>query len=261
MRDIAKELHLDEIKVQALEDNRFDVLGAAVFTKGYLRKYAELVHVPIDDVLADYYRMHRATGAPPVVKPRQVKAVSPINPGRWIVGVILLALLAGAWWWWMNRPPAPVAAAATGSAVQSRVREQPDDAPDNAADVQREPSSSDAAGVTSSGPVREPATSVTQPVVLDAEPAPAPAVAEPTGLQVRLSFSGDCWTEVTDGSGRRLFFGLGTAGRIVTVSGSPPVRMLLGNNDNVSVQVNGVDYVVRPAQLRGNTARLTVGGQ
>ena len=31
--DIAKELHLDELKVNALEENEFDVLGAPVFAK------------------------------------------------------------------------------------------------------------------------------------------------------------------------------------------------------------------------------------
>ena len=43
--EIAKELHLDEPKVRALERNEFDVLGAPVFAKGHLRKYAQLVDV------------------------------------------------------------------------------------------------------------------------------------------------------------------------------------------------------------------------
>ncbi len=38
--EVAKELHLDEPKVRALERNEFDVLGAPVFAKGHLRKYA-----------------------------------------------------------------------------------------------------------------------------------------------------------------------------------------------------------------------------
>ena len=63
--DIARQLHLDEPRVQALEENRFDALGAPVFAKGYLRKYADLVGVPVDDVMADYYTINRATGAPP----------------------------------------------------------------------------------------------------------------------------------------------------------------------------------------------------
>ncbi len=67
VQDIAKELHLDEPKVRALEKNQFDVLGAPVFAKGHLRKYADLVGVSVDDVMTDYYQMNRSVGAPPVV--------------------------------------------------------------------------------------------------------------------------------------------------------------------------------------------------
>ena len=38
--EIAKELHLDEPKVRALEKNDFEMLGAPVFAKGHLKKYA-----------------------------------------------------------------------------------------------------------------------------------------------------------------------------------------------------------------------------
>ena len=55
IRDIAKELHLDEPKVRALEENRFEVLGAPVFAKGHMRKYAELVGAPVDELLTEYY--------------------------------------------------------------------------------------------------------------------------------------------------------------------------------------------------------------
>ena len=284
MRDIAKELHLDEVKVQALEDNRFDVLGAAVFTKGYLRKYAELVHVPIDDVLADYYKMNRATGAPPVVGPKRPKSRAPINPGPWIAGILLLAAVAAGTWWWLNQDsgfviparntggvPTPAQATAepaagsparagTGSATPA----------DSGADsgTGTEPSTAPAAAGTGTNALSpptgagetNPAPAAAAPQTTVQEPSP-PGTAEPgAATRLSLSFSGDCWTEVTDGNGTRLFFGLGTAGRNVSVSGVPPIRVLLGDNDNVRVQVNGRDYVVAPSELRGNTARLSIGG-
>jgi cytoskeleton protein RodZ len=267
MRDIAKELHLDEVKVQALEDNRFDVLGAPVFTKGYLRKYAELVHVSIDDVLADYYRMNRATGAPPVVGPKRPKSRTPINPGPWIVGILVLVLLTAAAWWWLNRPPAAALPERSAGGTPQSVPQEPNaesgaenasEADDsNTAQAGGEASGTAALADDSSRPVSSGSGRSAAP-----EPAPAtgssvPPVAE---TQLSLRFSGDCWTEVTDGNGSRLFFGLGTAGRNVTVSGVPPIRVLLGDNDNVSLQVNGADYDVAPSELRGNTARLSIGG-
>ena len=69
--EVAKELHLDEHKVRALERNDFDVLGAPVFAKGHLRKYAQLVGVDEDDVFADYYRLTRQDVAPPIIVGRR----------------------------------------------------------------------------------------------------------------------------------------------------------------------------------------------
>ena len=43
------------------------MLGAPVFAKGHLRKYAEMVGVDVDDIMTDYYQMNRSTGTPPVV--------------------------------------------------------------------------------------------------------------------------------------------------------------------------------------------------
>ena len=65
--EIAKELHLDDFKVRALENNEFEVIGAPVFAKGHLRKYAQLVKVDEADVLADYYQLERTSGAPLVL--------------------------------------------------------------------------------------------------------------------------------------------------------------------------------------------------
>ncbi|MEQ9561271.1 MAG: DUF4115 domain-containing protein [Woeseiaceae bacterium] len=265
MRDIAKELHLDEVKVQALEDNRFDVLGAPVFTKGYLRKYAELVNVPIDDILADYYKMNRATGAPPVVGPRRPKESNPINPGPWAAGILVLALAGGLAWWWFNRPPAQETPLSRGaSTVPQTPEEEPvDELPDES--VATLPVESPAAGSEQStepesadGTAEQSAPTIAQQSAATPDNTAAPSTTLLT--QLTLRFSGDCWTEVTDGNGNRLFFGLGTDGRNVAVSGVPPIRVLLGDNDNVSLQVNGVDYTVRPSELRGNTARLSIGG-
>ncbi len=87
------------------------------------------------------------------------------------------------------------------------------------------------------------------------------SIAAEGSVELTLSFSGDCWTEVTDATGRRLYFDLGTDGRSVTLSGVEPLGVLLGNSLNVSIQVNGFDYSIPAANRRGNTARLTIYGQ
>ena len=259
--DIAKELHLDEYKVQALEENKFDVLGAPVFAKGHLRKYAELVGVPIDDILADYYSLNRAVGAPPVVgRPR--KQARELNLGPWIVGVLIIAVIGGAVYWWLGRPPAPAASSAPVTATETRLElpAQPEVVTGN--------SEADTAG--ESAPLNAPAaadeTAPAPTPVSDESAAPAAAVIVPptaspaSDSQVRLTmtFEGDCWTEVSDASGARLYFDLGRAGRTINVSGEPPLRVLFGNSDNVNVAVDGRDYPILAAMRRGQTARLTI---
>ncbi len=278
MRDIAKELHLDEAKVQALEDNRFEVLGAPVFAKGYLRKYAELVSVPMDDVLADYYRLNRAVGAPPVVGPRRMRPPTEFSPVPWIAGIVILLVAAAAAYWWVSRPPLPTGATLTRNAsppLESEAHSGQFVQPAEIASVPLpSPESVDAEAESGDAATAEPADSPRDDTESSAalpssvEPAAETDSADdsPAGqagdveVQLQLSFSGDCWTEVTDANGRRLYFGLGTDGRNITVSGVPPLRVLLGDNDNVSLLVNGQAYTVQAYELRGNTARLSIAG-
>src|SRR5210317_1863387 len=104
--EIAKELHLDEVKVRALERNEFDILGAPVFAKGHLKKYAQLVGVNPDDVLADYFTLERSANAEPVVSVRP-RLRQELSPGPWIA-VIVVVIIAATAYWWFTRPVEPV---------------------------------------------------------------------------------------------------------------------------------------------------------
>jgi cytoskeleton protein RodZ len=253
--EIAKELHLDEAKVQALEENLFDLLGAPVFAKGHLRKYAELVGVPTDDVLADYYKLNRSTGAPPVVGPKRLKPPVDISLGPWIAGAVLIALLAGAIYWWLNREPSAEITATPGT-LEPFVSDR--------ADEELEPavkSSSADVPAGEAGPAEVDAAPAAAEIKARVEPAydqgPVAAAGE-NQLQIAMTFSGDCWTEITDANGERLFFGLGQAGQVVTRNGIPPLRALFGNANNVSVTVDGVEFPIASRAGRGNTARVTI---
>jgi len=264
--DIAKELHLDEQKVRALEENKFDVLGAPVFAKGHLRKYAELVGVPLDDILADYYSLNRAVGAPPVVgRPRKIER--DYHLGQWLAAIMIIALLGavvvGVYWWYENRPLEPVTQ--TNSATLAPFASTADNDIDASTGSEVTTSLPETVAVgdvdTASGAA---IIAANQPEIVDDVVKVAAATPESSspsaGPQATLTmnFSGDCWTEVSDASGKRLYFDLGTAGRNVSVTGAAPLRALFGDSANVSVAINGQDYVI-PASLRsGRTARLTV---
>ena len=101
---------------------------------------------------------------------------------------------------------------------------------------------------------------VIEPVVEEeAEPAPAPVV-EAGQLRLLVTYTGDCWTEITDASGRRLLFDLGKDGRTVELSGAEPFNVLFGNPGNVSLRVNGETYALPPTNRPDRPMRLTISG-
>ena len=54
IREAAEEMHLDASIVEAIEANRFVALGAPVYAKGHLRKYATLLGLAPELVIARY---------------------------------------------------------------------------------------------------------------------------------------------------------------------------------------------------------------
>ena len=276
--EIAKELHVEEAKIRALENNDFDVLGAPVFAKGHLKKYSQLVGVDHDDVLADYYRLTRSQEMPPVIVNRK-KPRREVSPGPLMAAIAVVVLAALAYWMLVERPivTPPVPGDATSStAPEAALPPEPELTADS---VLVEGSDADA-GADEAGTDEDPAAEQTpeelpvQPpadepeeLAAEAEQQPPPVVVEtapPAASEndVRLSvtFLGDCWTEITDASGRRLFFQLGRSGRTVNVSGPGPLSVLFGDVDNVDMRVNGEDFTIPAANRRGRTARLTISG-
>lgn len=248
--EIAKELHLDEYKVRALERNEFDVIGAPVFAKGHLRKYAQLVGVPEEDVMTDYHLIDRSHGAPPEISLRS-RPRREISPGPWLAAIAAITVLGLAYWWLAGRTPAAEVAAPAIAPMQSDA--------ESSADLPQTIGSSDALDVPEALDNEVSSEASNDAETVAATPAiPPPVVRISTEMRVSVTFSGDCWTEITDASGQRLFFRLGTAGDTINLSGEAPFNVLFGSAENVSLTVDGEPYEISSANLRGRTARLTI---
>jgi len=239
--EVAKELHLDELKVRALERNDFDVLGAAVFAKGHLRKYAQLVGVDEGDVFADYYAMTRAEGVPPIIA-RRKSIRKEVSPGPWLAVAAILLVTAAAYWWFVVRVESGIATVPPPAELQS-----PEPAQDESADTETD--------------LVEPQELLDEEPAVTAEPAEqvVDAADVPTDqLRVSLSFSGDCWTEISDADGRQLFFSMGKDGQTVELDGKAPITALFGNADNVEVLVNDNPYKLPPPNAADRTVRVAI---
>jgi cytoskeleton protein RodZ len=238
--EVAKELHLDEPKVRALERNDFEILGAPVFAKGHLRKYAQLVGVDEDDVFADYYQMTRQETIPPVIVGRQ-RVRQELSPGPWIAVIIVILVAAASYWWFavfadQAAPPATT----------------PEETPVEQQGVVIESARQDSDSGIATRPAPEPVASEPGP-----RTAAAPSMADGE-VSLSLSFTGDCWTEISDARGQRLFFEMGRDGSSVELSGMAPFTVLFGNVENVDVRVNGNDYSLSSNNPGSRMARLTI---
>lgn len=248
--EIAKELHLDESKVRSLESNEFEALGAPVFAKGHLKTYAQLVGLDVNDILTDYYKMTRQDNLPPVVVARR-RMHKEVAPGPWIAVIVVIIVAAAAYWWfavYSLQQQAPVQTPASVPAGQAdTVPADADRTPIEPVEVEPEPEA-----VVAEPETDEPAPAASEQAPVASEP---PADDE---VRLSLSFSGDCWTEVSDATGRRLFFRMGRPGEIVELTGTAPFAVLFGDVDNVAVRVNGNDYPISTNSPGSRTARLTI---
>lgn len=124
----AEALRLEEPSLIALEEERFDVLGAPVFVRGHLRRYAELVGLSPDAVL-DAYRasVPSSDELPKLVRPREQQADA-LSVGPWLywVGAVLVVLAIGfVLWRGSGEPPPGAATPAMPAAVPPAPPAQP----------------------------------------------------------------------------------------------------------------------------------------
>ena len=79
VEQVAERLHLDDAIISALELNQFESLGALVYVRGHIRKYAELLKLPAEELVS---AIHNDASAPVVAEALKRSGMIPatINP-------------------------------------------------------------------------------------------------------------------------------------------------------------------------------------
>ena len=89
------------------------------------------------------------------------------------------------------------------------------------------------------------------------EISPATSAAMATDARsLHLSFSGECWTEVYDSSGKRLYMGTQLDGGNLALEGEPPFRLVLGRTKMVTLTYQG--ETVDLSRFRGGIGRFSL---
>lgn len=278
VQQVGQALHLDTWILEALEEGRFRDVGAPVFVKGHLRKYAAEVGVDQDALMEAYYRAEDTPETPELVtdtlsRPEAERGARwPIIAVSAIVALLIIALSA----LWLRSDSFSLpgfgdsgskseqgTTAPLQTAAQGMDDQQPVTLPASAEQPRATPSKPPAEDLeevnnlplVAGPPPAANAESVGQP---EQTARPVSASLDDDQLELSISFKEDSWVEIYDAARRRLFFDLARAGTTRTVRGEPPLQVLLGNGSTARVRVNGEVWPIPAAARRGKTARFTV---
>lgn len=270
---IATELRIEARQLSALEDNRFEQIGPAVFIKGYIRQYGQRLGLD-PHMLMDLY------GRQTNIEDIQVKPSKPIKLRDerqitvWVVAVLVLLLITvGLTVWWLNGggfdfKSVPRAAQSPAARVESTPAPAAEPAPAGPAPAEIATASAQPTSDTPTAPVE---IERARPPV--AAPPPAAAASIPpafsaaaggglsrgaTPISLDLTFDSESWAEITDARGQRLFFELGTTGRHAVLRGEPPISVTFGNGDAVRLIVDGERYVIPTQGRQGKLVRFSI---
>jgi cytoskeleton protein RodZ len=279
MREIADNSKISLRYLEALEQDRFDVLPAPVFARGFLREYARVVGLNPDEVVNLYLVAleERAEGTRRVERPKPTRpeklggAPSSLGYGLLLgLAVVLFVGIAALLSFLAERrrgaPPesklvAPVSAAApapsapAGGPLPALAEPQaaagegaagPAAPLANGENAQNDPNTlhGRAAANAPAGPPA--AAAGTDPAGAAAPVPEGAAIGNPPSagtFRVVLNFSQDCWMEsVVDGNRRTSE--LKAAGETVQLEAFQAVVLTLGNSRALTVEVDGVPFAL-----------------
>ncbi|MFK8015925.1 MAG: RodZ domain-containing protein [Gammaproteobacteria bacterium] len=293
-KEVAAALNVDPWMLDALEHDEYGALGAPVFAKGHLRKYATALGLDADDLMVAYYQRAGTREAPPLIAESIMRVESTQGPRlTWLaptLGVLALAVVALGIFFYLKpdgaAEPAQAATVApektTSSAARSTTlrlpgatetsvpltRDEPTPQPAQAVPLETlitpepKPVVDTIASALPEEPPEQVAPPTPEPVTLATAVPRRDAPATRTGqgteqVTITLSFRDESWVEVYDNNRTKLLYGMGDPGSVRSIVGSPPLKVFLGKAGEVAVKVDGRDFTI-PRISRLGTARFEI---
>ena len=298
---VAERLCLKVSTVRDIEDDKAPAELASTFLRGYIRSYARLVHIPEEELLPMMEKQApvRAAKVAPMqsfsLGKRRKKRDGWLMSFTWLILFVVVGL-TGAWWWQNhkaqqeeistmadqstaelsagnNAQSVPLNTGAdTTSAAEAPAQPAPvqksQPAPTNTtaqtAAPQSAPADNSAVVSPSQAPVDN-AQNAATPVPDAAAPLPTeqagvtPPAAEANALV--MNFNADCWLEVTDATGKKLFSGMQRKDGNLNLTGQAPYKLKIGAPAAVQIQFQGKPVDLSRFIRTNQVARLTVSAE
>jgi len=291
--EVANALKLTQRQVEAMENDRFELLPGAAFARGFLRNYARHLNLDLDAEIANV-RFEGEETSNKLTPIANAAGVMPDSEGasrtfafmKFCVIVLVLIFLLGWYFDWFKvaeSEPARIDTPATAERAETAVAPPPRVAPMTVAPVvSSQPgavaapvSPADSAMAENAVPVFRQAPPIISLLPEDGAEPPAPAsetsaaaavttesnigtaATEVQSGQLVFTLRNSSWIQVRDRDGATLFSGTDTAGTTRKVQGTPPFSLVVGNAPDVTLEFNG-RTIDMTANTHSGVARLTV---
>lgn len=280
-REVAETLHITMHYVNAIEHDEHDKLPGAVFAKGYIKRYAEIMALDETAVMAAYEDLGHASPTAIAGTRRNTRKLRRVGKSLWAVAAsatVFISLFLGLWAWNdedANTPAGSLEPALSESPESSGLA-QPLTA------MPAAPDESDSASQRAATEVRDPqplplasprqatvdgqASGSVNRAEIDGGDASGLNSAEPATVvegegkdTLKLSFSGTSWIEVRDSGDGDRYRELRMAGDVLEIKGVAPFDVFLGDAPRIRLSLNGNDIDLLKEPRIDNSVQLTVG--
>ena len=281
--DVAKSLNFRLSLVKDIENETFDKSLPDTFNRGYLRNFAKLVHVSVDDVLASYEMLGVAEkqGAEMQSFSQSTKKQAENNRLMWVSYLIIAVIIGSTLFWFFQ--DAPTAAVKTSPEVVTEITDTDENATLEpvASELADEVTASESAAVNSVNATDKTNTinqdisqdslgDIGDNIVADEQAALAATTdIEPINESIEQSstvvnktpvtfyFNGDCWVNIYDATGEHIAWGVKKADYVMNIEGVAPFTVTLGKPELVTITYDGDDIDMSQFN-RGNIAKFTL---
>ena len=279
---VADKLNFRRALVEDIENDIFDKSLPSTYNRGYLRNYAKLVEISVDEVLSSYEMLGHAQvqGAEMQSFSKITKKQAENNLLMWISYLILALLIGSTAMWWLQGEKSSLDAtnSKTTTPTESLESQSSEMASENSEQVGLVEQNTEAGEeqlealkIENEQPVIEvPVTenelgaevaldsNLTESVEQVGDAQTQLVEEEPVTLsQVTFLFSGDCWVNIYDATGERVAWGVKKTGYEMKIEGIAPFQVTLGKPELVTINFRGTP-VDLSAFNKENIAKFTL---
>ena len=288
---VAQNLNLSERIIEQLESGNYQQMPGHTFARGYTKAYGKLLG--LDQVeLVRTFDGYTGTDAKGSTVHSLGRLDEPVrlsrNVLRFVSFILVVLIIAMGLFWWQERSRQASSASAVSmehvevEGADGKTEIHPIDEPEEQPPVTAQqpaatlpspvgtptPDVNAVAAMTAptAAPTPAPVTGSTSPAptapaaATPAAPASAPAAAPVAGSDsLNIRFTANCWTQVSDGSGKILFSGVKKGGESLEYASiKAPVNIRLGFARGAQISYNGQVVDLAP-YTKGETARIKLG--